>query len=92
MKIIRNKGLRAKVFDRDGGICARCQRYDPKWEHDHEQPLSMGGRDDLDNSITLCRDCHRRKTSGEAPVRAKTDRLRLRHELTQKRKQIVRTA
>jgi 5-methylcytosine-specific restriction endonuclease McrA len=86
--IVRNKLLRKRVFERDGGICADCGRYDAKWEHDHDVPLWSGGRDDLDNSVTRCRACHLKKTTGETPVRAKTDRLRERHDLTLKRKGI----
>jgi len=89
-RIVRNKRLRAEVFARDGGICSQCGVYDAKWEHDHEIPLAMGGRDDLANSVTRCRRCHRAKTSGEAPVRAKADRLRSRHDLTRRRKQLLR--
>lgn len=87
-KIIRNKLLRKRVFERDGGICCDCKRYDPKWEHDHCQPLWQGGKDDLDNSVTRCRNCHKRKTIGEAPLRAKADRLAERHQLTGKRRAV----
>jgi 5-methylcytosine-specific restriction endonuclease McrA len=87
-RIVRNKLLRKRVFERDGGICCDCQRYDARWEHDHQRPLSMGGRDDLDNSVTRCRECHRRKTSGEAPLRAKADRLAERHHQTRQRKPV----
>lgn len=88
VKIIRNKALRAKVFDRDQGICCDCGRYDPKWEHDHEIPLWNGGRDTLENSKTRCRTCHLSKTVGETPVRAKADRLAARHQQTQRRKPV----
>lgn len=89
--MIRNRLLRKKVFERDQGLCARCGRYDPKWEADHVLPLSLGGRDDLANFQTLCRIHHRDKTVAEAPARAKADRLAERHKLTEKRRQIVRT-
>jgi 5-methylcytosine-specific restriction endonuclease McrA len=89
MAAIRNKLLRKKVFERDGGVCARCQRYDAHWQHDHILPLSLGGADTLENSETLCRDHHRDKTSSEAAPRAKADRLAERHELTQRRRQII---
>lgn len=85
-RIYRNKGLRKQVFERDQGFCCDCGEYDAKWEHDHDQPLSMGGSDTLENSVTRCRRCHMRKTVGEAPVRAKCDRLRARHNLTTLRK------
>lgn len=88
MTIVRNKGLRAKVFERDQGICCDCGRYDPKWQHDHDIPLWQGGKDTLENSKTRCRHCHLQKTVGEAPVRAKSDRIRSRHELMQRRRRI----
>jgi 5-methylcytosine-specific restriction endonuclease McrA len=89
MPAIRNKRLRAQVFERDQGICAKCRRYDAKWQHDHILPLSLGGKDDLDNAQTLCRQHHGEKTVSEAPARAKADRLAERHDLTAKRKRIV---
>ena len=82
----RNTLLRKRVFERDQGICAKCGRFDAKWEADHLVALWTGGKDALDNMQTLCRRCHLAKSVGETPVRAKTDRLRARHELTQKRK------
>ena len=85
-RIVRDRALRAKVFERDQGVCLDCQKYDPHWEMDHEVALWRGGRDDIDNCVTRCRRCHLRKTVGETPIRAKTDRLRERHDLTQKRK------
>lgn len=85
MSTTRNKALRAKVFDRDGGRCVNGCGFDPKWQHDHIVDLQFGGADTLENSQTLCRHCHGRKTSEAAPKRAKADRLRERHELMKKR-------
>lgn len=87
-RIHRNRLLRKKVFERDGGICIDCGRYDPKWEHDHDLAIWSGGPDTLENSVTRCRAHHLQKTIGEAPVRAKTDRLRERMELMRKRREI----
>jgi len=84
--MIRNRLLRAKVFERDQGICAECGRFDPKWQHDHVLALWCGGKDTLENAQTLCRHCHLQKTTGETPVRAKSDRIRDRHALMQKRR------
>lgn len=84
----RNSLIRRKVYERDGGICAKCGRYDPKWQHDHILALWSGGKDTLENSQTLCRNHHIEKSIGETPVRAKTDRLRDRDELTKRRRQI----
>lgn len=87
----RNTLLRKRVFERDQGICRVCERYDPKWQHDHIIPLWQGGKDTLENSQTLCRRHHLEKSIGETPVRAKSDRLRLRHELTKRRRAIEPT-
>lgn len=84
----RSRTLRKRVLERDQGICAKCGRYDPKWQHDHVLALWNGGDDTLENAQTLCRRCHMAKTVGDAPVKAKTDRLRARHELTRRRRQV----
>jgi len=83
--IMRNPGLRKKVWERDFGICANCGRFSAKWQHDHIVSLASGGADTLENSRTLCKSCHRSKTGPETTQRAKADRIRERHELTLKR-------
>ena len=85
MSVIRNKRLRQLVFERDAGICAVCRMYDAKWAADHILDLQFGGRDTLDNAQTLCRRHHQDKTSAAAPLRAKADRLRERHDETLRR-------
>ena len=85
-KIVRNKLLRKRVFERDQGVCAQCGVYDAKWQHDHILELWNGGKDTLENSQTLCRRHHLEKTVGQTPIRAKTDRLAARHEQTKRRK------
>lgn len=84
----RNSLLRKKVLERDQGICAVCKRFDPKWEADHIVAGWTGGKDELNNLQTLCRHHHLSKTISETPIRAKTDRLRERAELTRKRREI----
>ena len=84
----RNSLLRKRLWDRDQGICAKCGRYDAKAEIDHIVALWSGGKDALDNLQTLCRRCHLGKSVSETPIRAKTDRLRARAELTRKRREI----
>jgi 5-methylcytosine-specific restriction endonuclease McrA len=86
--MIRNKLLRKRVFERDGGVCRVCGIFDARWEADHILELSFGGKDDLDNLQTLCRRHHRNKTSEAAPKRAKSDRLRERHDLMISRKTV----
>lgn len=85
----RNKLLRKKVSDRDQGICASCQRFDPHWEADHIVALWEGGNDALENLQTLCRHCHGAKTKTDAPIRAKSDRLRAKDELTKRRRRVA---
>lgn len=84
----RNSYLRKKVFERDHGFCAICGRFDAKFESDHIIALWCGGSDTLENLQSLCRACHMRKTVGETPIRAKTDRLRDRDQLTKRRRSI----
>ena len=84
--ITRNSGLRRKVFERDQGFCIDCGRFSAHWQHDHAVALHIGGGDTLENSVTRCKTCHRRKSNGELTVKAKTDRLAARHELTARRK------
>lgn len=86
--IVRNAGLRAKVWERDQGFCARGCGFDAKWIHDHVLPLSMGGDDNLENSQTICRKCDRQKTDKECTARAKADRLAQREALTRQRREI----
>jgi 5-methylcytosine-specific restriction endonuclease McrA len=84
----RNPILRKRLLERDQGICAVCGKFDPKWEGDHTVAIWSGGKDALDNLQTLCRRHHLEKSVGETPVRAKTDRLKERHDLTKKRREI----
>jgi 5-methylcytosine-specific restriction endonuclease McrA len=87
-RVVRKRFLRGKVFERDAGFCRDCGKFDPKWECDHDVALWRGGADDIDNCVTRCRRCHLKKTVAEAPVRAKTDRLAARAELTKQRREI----
>ncbi len=86
------KYLRDKVEERDEGRCAVCGVYDAKWQADHVHEIWAGGPDDIDNLQTLCRRHHREKTDSQTPIRAKTDRLRDRHDLTRRRKQLLRAS
>lgn len=86
--IVRNAGLRRKVWERDQGVCAECGRYSAHWEHDHVIPLHLGGADTLENSRTVCKSCHKRKSNGELTTKAKADRLAARHALTIQRRKL----
>lgn len=46
---------------------------------EHLDPLSMGGTNDLSNRALVCKPCAKVKTSAEAPIRAKSNRIRDKH-------------
>jgi len=60
-----SKKIRFEVFKRDGFRCAYCGKSPPEvsLECDHIEPVSKGGKDDLNNLITACFDCNRGKTN-----------------------------
>ncbi|MFV1991726.1 MAG: HNH endonuclease [Acidimicrobiales bacterium] len=63
------KRLRQQAFARDGHECVRCGSHE-QLEADHMIARIDGGRDELENIRTLCRSCHRRRTSIQAHQRA----------------------
>jgi len=62
-----NEKLRLLTLIRDEYICRQCEEVFPehKLECDHIIPLSMGGKDDLSNTQTMCISCHSEKTKKE---------------------------
>lgn len=74
---------RTKVFDRDNGICCLCglkiNAPKDKWILEHVVPLWLGGADDESNMAPAHFHCAIEKTRKEAPVKAKSDRVRARH-------------
>ena len=52
--------LRSTVFARDKYACRYCGAHG-RLECDHVVPLSRGGRSDLENLVTACLPCNRRK-------------------------------
>ncbi len=57
----RNQVLRRKTFERDNFTCKKCGLEDKraiKIEAHHIAPLCCGGKDEIENMITLCSDCH----------------------------------
>lgn len=57
----RSRTLRVKTFKRDNFTCKKCKFEDQtmgKLEAHHIIPLYSGGKNDVDNMITLCFDCH----------------------------------
>jgi hypothetical protein len=58
-----SKKLRFEVFKRDKFTCQYCGRMSPDviLEVDHIKPVSDGGKNELINLVTSCRDCNRGK-------------------------------
>lgn len=56
-------GVRFKTFTRDNFTCQYCGRSAPEvvLEIDHKLPLSKGGKHNLENLVTACRECNRGK-------------------------------
>ena len=65
-----SRKLRFETFKRDGFECQYCGRTPPTvlLECDHIEPVSGGGRSEMDNLITACFDCNRGK--GAVPLDA----------------------
>jgi 5-methylcytosine-specific restriction endonuclease McrA len=94
MKRKRRTGLqRTKIFDAHGGICCLCEfKIDApkqKWILEHKKPLWLGGADDESNLAPAHYDCAIEKTRAEAPVKAKSDRIRARHIGIRKRRRTI---
>lgn len=57
----RNQIIRRKVFERDNFTCQKCKLLDKtakSLEVHHLIPIIFGGKDEINNLITLCSDCH----------------------------------
>lgn len=55
--------VRWQVFKRDGYRCDYCGKDNGPFEVDHVKPVSEGGRDTIDNLVTACPDCNRKKAN-----------------------------
>ena len=60
-----SKAVRFEVFKRDSFRCQYCGRSAPDviLEVDHIVPVAEGGKNDLLNLVTSCRDCNRGKSA-----------------------------
>lgn len=72
---------RTRIFDAHKGTCCICYlkinaALGDKFIIEHIKPLWAGGADDESNMGPAHEDCARDKTSKEAPVKAKSDRVR----------------
>lgn len=57
----RSQLLRRKTFERDNFTCQKCKIEDRTikiLEAHHIILLVMGGKDEINNLITLCKNCH----------------------------------
>lgn len=75
-----------ELFLKQGGRCPNCtQNLVVKGANEidiideHVKPLSMHGSNDLSNRQLWCKKCSTVKTSEEAPIRAKSNRIRAKH-------------
>lgn len=80
----RRTGLqRTRIFDAHRGKCCLCglkiDTLKQKWILEHLKPLWLGGADDESNLAPAHFHCAIEKTKAEAPVKAKSDRIRARH-------------
>lgn len=75
---------RTCVFDSTGGVCCLCHQpiqaeRGERWIVEHIKPLWLGGADDSTNMGPAHERCAINKTANEAPVKAKSDRVRAKH-------------
>lgn len=73
---------RVRIWDAHHGTCCICYTKIPHgkpWIVEHIKPLWLGGEDDERNMGPAHEHCARDKTSKEAPVKAKSDRVRANH-------------
>jgi len=85
--------MRTRIFDRDNGNCCLCgieiDTPKQKWILEHIKPLWLGGADDESNMAPAHYDCAIEKTRKEAPVKAKSDRIRASHLGIKKRRRTI---
>ena len=58
---MNNKSIRTTVLERDKYTCQRCKVKFKESELDihHIRPKTLGGKNDIDNLVTWCKNCHR---------------------------------
>lgn len=86
-----SKKMRFEVFKRDKFTCQYCGRMAPDvvLEVDHIKPVASGGKNEILNLITSCRDCNRGKgktrLNDSTELKVQQDRLK---ELADRKEQI----
>ena len=85
------KKIRFEVFKRDSFTCQYCGREAPNvvLEIDHILPVSKGGKNDLLNLITSCRDCNRGKTNKTLDDNSMVCKQKKQLDEIQQRKEII---
>jgi len=73
---------RAQLWNRDKGKCNHCGCFSMSWQADHIKPLveQKGVKEEdldmsyysLDNLQTLCKKCHREKTTSEVKLKTRS--------------------
>lgn len=86
-----SKKTRFEVFKRDNFTCQYCGRKAPDviLEVDHIQPVSKGGKNDILNLVTSCKDCNRGKSDRKISEHKELDIQREKlEELNERRNQL----
>lgn len=73
--------MRTRIFDNAQSTCCLCHfkinaEMGERWIIEHKKPLWLGGADDESNMGPAHERCAIQKTVGEAPIKAKSDRVR----------------
>lgn len=74
-----SRRARVRIFQKNEGICYLCWlKIDPvkqRWVAEHIKPIWLGGADDESNMAPVHQQCAIDKTTSEAPIKAKSDRI-----------------
>lgn len=76
------KAARVRIFDAAKGLCGLCNlpiKVGELWDAHHGKQLWAGGADDERNLVPVHVECHAVKSAADAPLKAKTDRVRAAH-------------
>lgn len=73
--------VKLAAFKRSQGLCEECSAtlYVGKFEYDHVKEDTFDGEPTLENCAVLCVSCHKGKTKKNAPIIAKSNRIRKKH-------------
>ena len=76
-----SKSTKLKAFVAARGLCQECgiQLRSGNVEFHHDKECTYGGDAKLDNCVPLCKNCHKAITKKQAPVIAKSNRIRAKH-------------